>query len=111
MHVGYLFWERLDDVEAVVANVEEGAAIAEAVLKAGGVVADAVEGAEPPDKARGDLLTEGRWGSRLELYSGRGRTLPHGGRQLSWYFEDSSHRDGLSEGLVGEQRWIRLKIG
>jgi hypothetical protein len=29
--------------------------------------------------------------------------LPHGGRQLSWYFDDSSHRDGLSEGIVGEQ--------
>jgi hypothetical protein len=28
--------------------------------------------------------------------------LPHGGRQLSWYFEDSSNRDGLLEGLVGE---------
>jgi hypothetical protein len=37
--------------------------------------------------------------------------LLHGGRQLSWYFDDSSHRDGLSEGLVGEQRWIRLEIG
>jgi hypothetical protein len=40
------------------ANVEEGAAVAEAVLEVGQVVADAVEGAEPPDKARGDLLAE-----------------------------------------------------
>jgi hypothetical protein len=30
---------------------------------------------------------------------------------LSWYFDDSSHRDGLSKGLVGEQQWVRLKIG
>jgi hypothetical protein len=37
--------------------------------------------------------------------------LPHGGRQLSWYFEDSSNWDGLLEGLIGEQRWVRLEIG
>jgi hypothetical protein len=30
---------------------------------------------------------------------------------LSWYFDDSSHRDGLSKGLVGEQQWVRLEIG
>jgi hypothetical protein len=30
---------------------------------------------------------------------------------MSWYFEDSSHRDGLSEGLVGEQRRVRLETG
>jgi hypothetical protein len=30
---------------------------------------------------------------------------------LSWYFEDSSHRDGLSEGLVKEQQRVRLEIG
>jgi hypothetical protein len=93
------------------ADVEEGAAVAKAVLKAVEVVADAVEGAKPLDKAGCDLLTEGRWGSRPELHSGRCRTFPHGGRQLSWYFEDSSHRDGLSEGLAGEQRWVRLEIG
>jgi hypothetical protein len=27
--------------------------------------------------------------------------LPHGGRQLSWEFGDSSHGDGLTEGLDG----------
>jgi hypothetical protein len=27
--------------------------------------------------------------------------LPHGGRQLSWEFRDSSHGDGLSDGLDG----------
>jgi hypothetical protein len=43
-------------------DVEEGAAVAKAVLEAGKVVADAVEGAEPPDKAGGDLLAESRWG-------------------------------------------------
>jgi hypothetical protein len=37
--------------------------------------------------------------------------LPHVGCQLSWYFEDSSHRDGLSEGLVGEQQRVWLEIG
>jgi hypothetical protein len=36
----------------VAANVEEGAVIAEAVLEAGQIVADAVEGAKPPDKAK-----------------------------------------------------------
>jgi hypothetical protein len=94
----------------VATDVEEGAAVVEAVLEAGEIVADAVEGAEPPDKAGGDLLTESRWGSRSELYSGRCRALPHGGRQLSWYFGDSSHGDGLTEGLDGVQRGVRLEI-
>jgi hypothetical protein len=44
----------------VVADVEEGAVVAEAALEVGQVVADAIEGAEPPDKARGDLLAESR---------------------------------------------------
>jgi hypothetical protein len=30
---------------------------------------------------------------------------------MSWYFDDSSHRDGLSEGLVREQRRVQLEIG
>jgi hypothetical protein len=38
------------------ADVEEGATIAEAVLEAGQVVADAVEGTEPLDEAGGDPL-------------------------------------------------------
>jgi hypothetical protein len=38
------------------ADVEEGATIAKAVLEVGQVVIDAVEGAEPPDEAGGDLL-------------------------------------------------------
>jgi hypothetical protein len=84
------------------ADIEAGAAVADAVLKVVEVVANAVYGDEPLDKARGDLFTEGRWGSRPELHFGHYRTLPHGGRQLSWYFDDSSHRDGLSRGLVGE---------
>jgi hypothetical protein len=29
--------------------------------------------------------------------------LPHGGHQLSWYFGDGSHGDGLTEGLDGVQ--------
>jgi hypothetical protein len=36
------------------------------------------------------------------------RSLPEA---LSRYFEDCSHRDGLSEGIVGEQRRVRLEIG
>jgi hypothetical protein len=87
----------------VSADIEEGAAIAKAVLEAGEIVANAVEGAEPPDKAEGDLLAESRWGSRPELHSGRCRALLNGGRQLSWYFGDSSHGDGLTEGLDGVQ--------
>jgi hypothetical protein len=94
----------------VAADVEEGAAIAEAVLEAGKIVTDAVKGAEPLDKARGDLLAESRCRSRPELYSGCCRALPHGGRQLSWYFGDSSHGDGLTEGLNGVQRRVRLEI-
>jgi hypothetical protein len=94
----------------VATDIEEGAAITEAVLEAGEVVADAVEGAEPLDKAGGDLLAESRYGSQSKLHSGRCRVLPHGGRQLSWYFGDSSHRDGLTEGLNGVQRGVRLKI-
>jgi hypothetical protein len=58
-HVDYLLWEGLGDVEAVATDVEKGATIAEAILEAGEVVADAVEGAEPPDKAGGNLLAEG----------------------------------------------------
>jgi hypothetical protein len=57
-HIGYLLREGLGDVEAVADNVEEGAAVSEAVLEVGQVVIDAVKGAEPPDKAGGDLLTE-----------------------------------------------------
>jgi hypothetical protein len=94
----------------VAADVEEGAAIAKAVLEAGKIVADAVECAEPLDKAGGDLLAEIRWRSRLELYSGRHRALPHGGCQLSWDFSDSSHGDGLMEGLHGVRRWVWLEI-
>jgi hypothetical protein len=63
------------------------------------VVTDAVDGAEPPNKAGGDFLAESRWGSQPKLHSGHCHTLPHGGRQQSWYFEDSSHGDGLTEGL------------
>jgi hypothetical protein len=36
------------------ADIEEGAAIAEAIPEVGEVVGDAVKGAEPPDEARGD---------------------------------------------------------
>jgi hypothetical protein len=85
----------------VAADVEEGATVAEAVLEAGQVVADAAKGAKPPDKAEGDPLTGDRWGSWPELDSGRRRALPHGGRQMSWEFRDSSHGDGLMEGLDG----------
>jgi hypothetical protein len=42
----------------VAADVEEGAVVAEAILEAGQIVADAVEGAEPLEKAGGDLLAE-----------------------------------------------------
>jgi hypothetical protein len=45
----------------VAANVEEGAATAEAVPKVGQVVADAVEGAKPPDEAGGDPVAGDRW--------------------------------------------------
>jgi hypothetical protein len=58
--IGYLFREGLGDVEAMVADIEEGAAVAEAVLEVGQVVIDAVKGAKPPDKAKGDLLAESR---------------------------------------------------
>jgi hypothetical protein len=30
---------------------------------------------------------------------------------VSWYFEDSSHGDGLMEGLVGVQQRVWLEIG
>jgi hypothetical protein len=30
--------------------------------------------------------------------------------RVSWYFGDSSHGDGLTEGLDGVQRWVRLEI-
>jgi hypothetical protein len=59
-HIGYLLREGLGNVEAVAADVEEGAAVVKAVLEVGQVVADAVEGAEPLDKAGGDLLAESR---------------------------------------------------
>jgi hypothetical protein len=56
--VGHLLREGLGDIEAVAVDVEEGAAVTKTVLQAGQVVADAVEGAEPPDKAGADLLAE-----------------------------------------------------
>jgi hypothetical protein len=82
-HVSYLLRERLGDVETVAADVDEGAVIAKSILEAVEVVADAVEGAEPLDKAGGDLLAESRWGSRLEFHCAHRHTFPHGGRQLS----------------------------
>jgi hypothetical protein len=88
--VGYLLWEGLGDIEAVAADVKEGAT-AKAVPKAVQVVTDAFEGAEPPDEAGGDPLAGDRWGSRPELDSACRRALPHGGRQLSWEFRDGSH--------------------
>jgi hypothetical protein len=88
--ISYLLREGLGDVEAVAADVEEGAAT-EAVPEAVQAIADAVEGAEPLDEAEGDPLTGDRGGSRPELDSARRRALPHGGRQLSWEFGDSSH--------------------
>jgi hypothetical protein len=94
----------------VATDVEEGAVVVKAVLEACKIVADAVEGAKPLDEARGDLLAESRWGSRPELYSSRRRELPHGGRQLSWDFSDSSHGDDLTERLDGVRRWVRLEI-
>jgi hypothetical protein len=33
--IGYLLWEGLGDIEAVAADVEEGATVAEVILKAG----------------------------------------------------------------------------
>jgi hypothetical protein len=89
-HIDYLLREGLGNVEAVAADVKEGAA-AEAIPEVVQVVADAVEGAKPPDEAGGDPLARDRWGSRPELDSARCRALPHGGRQLSWEFRDSSH--------------------
>jgi hypothetical protein len=47
----------------VAADIEEGAVVAEAILKVVEVVTEAVDAAEPPDKARGDLLADSRWGS------------------------------------------------
>jgi hypothetical protein len=58
--VSHLLREGLGDVEAVAADIEEGATVAEAVLEVGQVIIDVVEGAEPPDKAEGDLLAESR---------------------------------------------------
>jgi hypothetical protein len=58
--VCHLLREGLGDIEAVAADVEEGAAVAEAILEVGQIVANTVEGAEPPDKAGGDLLAESR---------------------------------------------------
>jgi hypothetical protein len=72
----------------VAVDIEEGAAVAEAVLGVGQVVADAVEGVEPLEEAGGDLLAGGSW---PELDSACHRALPQGGRQLSWEFRDSSH--------------------
>jgi hypothetical protein len=56
--VGHLLREGLGDIEVVAADVEEGAAVTEAILEVGQVIADAVKGAEPLDKAGGDLLAE-----------------------------------------------------
>jgi hypothetical protein len=36
--------------------------------------------------------------------------LPNGGHQLLWYFGDSSHGDGLTEGLDDLQRRVWLEI-
>jgi hypothetical protein len=51
--VGYLLWERLGDgnIEAVSTDVEEGAAVVKAILEAGEIAVDAVDGAKPQNKA------------------------------------------------------------
>jgi hypothetical protein len=51
----------------VAADIEEGATVAEAILKVGQVVTNAVECAKPPDEAGGDLLTGGGPGRNLTL--------------------------------------------
>jgi hypothetical protein len=52
-HIGHLLWEQLGDgdVEAVAADVEEGAIVAKAVLEAVEVIVDTIDGAEPQDEA------------------------------------------------------------
>jgi hypothetical protein len=71
-HVGYLLREGLGDIEAVAANVEEGAAVAEAVLEAREIVADAVEGAEPLDEAgtslRSSPCVAPRWAPTVVVF-------------------------------------------
>jgi hypothetical protein len=58
----------------VATDVEEGAAVAEAIIEADEVVADAVEGAEPPDKSEGNLSCRGSMG----IPAGTSlRSLPH----------------------------------
>jgi hypothetical protein len=79
----------------VATNVEEGATIAEAILEVGQVVVDAVKGAKPLDKARGDFLFGG---SCPELDSACHCALPHDGHQLSWEFRDSSHGEAYRRG-------------
>jgi hypothetical protein len=44
----------------VAADIEEGAVVTEAILEAGQIVADAVEGTEPLDEVEGDLLAKSR---------------------------------------------------
>jgi hypothetical protein len=34
----------------------------------------------------------------------------YSGHQLSWDFSDSSHGNGLMEGLDGVRQWVRLEI-
>jgi hypothetical protein len=66
----------------------------------------------PPEEADQSLAQDGQRSKVLleVLKGGFGFRGPlHG--PVSWYFEDSSHRDGLTEGLVGEQRRVRLEIG
>jgi hypothetical protein len=64
------------------------------------------------------LTMRERYNGPEQIYgpNGKGMDIHHIGHSLyytpmSWYFEDSSYEDGLTEGLVGVQRRVRLEIG
>jgi hypothetical protein len=48
--------------------------------------------------------------SNLELQTKPVQMKIESNLELSWEFRDSSHGDGLSEGLDGVRRWVRLGI-
>jgi hypothetical protein len=101
--IGHFLQEGLGDVEAVAADVEEGATVAEAVLEVGQVVADAVEGAKRPDEARGDLLAGG---SRPELDSARRRASE--GLDVG---DDGSDSGSFQQRQHGLPRFRALPVG
>ena len=90
----------------------EGAEADEAAVRrerpaaeASSIVADEVQRAELADEPANDALAGVDDGARPECHTSQRRCLPHGGRQLSWWYHGRCHR--MDKGGADGRWWIR----